>query len=302
MMSRPRVFVHLVLVLAVASFSIQAQQVRDRQLTPLYDLATVEMPVDIVSVKFNGKEMSASDKVPWSDEWLRNVSFTLKNVSEQPIGYVCIGFKFPLKNGFVVVTVLNYGVDYSHGDVRRPNSPPPIQPRSTQEFTFTKARYDAFLHVLAQADAPKSFDEAFYFIERVSFEGQPDVIWQDGYLKRRNATDPGRFDSFEKYFLPEGAVTSRTKYIKKTRPIPNSYIVVLTDDVVSSDAPIEVRRAKVSAIANSHANTYGGKVGFIYESALKGYSIELPNEGAAIAISKLPQVKFVEQNSLGTWF
>ncbi len=36
-----------------------------------------------------------------------------------------------------------------------------------------------------------------------------------------------------------------------------------------------------------------------YSIALKGYAIELPNEAAAIAISKLPQVKWVEEHSLG---
>ena len=90
-----------------------------------------------------------------------------------------------------------------------------------------------------------------------------------------------------------------SKFVKSKNPIANQYIVVLNDDVVSDNAPLEVRRAGVTAIANSHAQTYGGKVGNIYETALKGYGIELPNEAAAIAISNLPQVKWVEEGSLG---
>jgi fibronectin type 3 domain-containing protein len=57
--------------------------------------------------------------------------------------------------------------------------------------------------------------------------------------------------------------------------------------------------AQVTAIANTHAQTYRGKVDYIYETALKGYAIELPNEAAAIAISNLPQVKWVEEDALG---
>jgi hypothetical protein len=74
---------------------------------------------------------------------------------------------------------------------------------------------------------------------------------------------------------------------------------VLNDDVASDDAPLEVRRARVTAIANSHAQTYGGKFDYIYETALKGYAIELPNEAAAIAISNLPEVRWVEEDALG---
>ena len=77
---------------------------------------------------------------------------------------------------------------------------------------------------------------------------------------------------------------------------------MLKDDVVSDNAPLKVRRARVAAIAKRHARAHRGKVDYIYETALKGYAIELPNEAAAIAISKLPEVRWVEEDGLGTWF
>ena len=49
-----------------------------------------------------------------------------------------------------------------------------------------------------------------------------------------------------------------SKFLKAQDPIANQYIVVLNDDVVSDNAPLEVRRAQVTAIANSHAQTYRG--------------------------------------------
>lgn len=97
----------------------------------------------------------------------------------------------------------------------------------------------------------------------------------------------------------QGSSKPASKFVKAKNPIANRYIVVLNDDVVSDNAPLKVRRARVTAIANSHAQTYGGKVDYIYETALKGYAIELPNEAAAIAISNLPQVKWVEEDSAG---
>lgn len=100
---------------------------------------------------------------------------------------------------------------------------------------------------------------------------------------------------------PDPSPTPASKFHKTKKPVPNRYIVVLNDDVVSDDAPIEVRRARVTEIARSHAETYGGKFDYIYETALKGYAIELPNEAAAIAISKLPEVRCVEEDGYGEW-
>ena len=99
--------------------------------------------------------------------------------------------------------------------------------------------------------------------------------------------------------LQQGSSKPASKFVKARKPIPNRYIVVLKDDVVSDNEPLEVRRARVTAIADSHAQTYRGKVDYIYETALKGYAIELPNEAAAIAISNLDQVQWVEEDALG---
>ena len=91
------------------------------------------------------------------------------------------------------------------------------------------------------------------------------------------------------------------KFIKhQQNRISNRYIVVLNDDIVPDSESLKVRRARVTAIAERHAQTYGGKFDYIYETALKGYAIELPNEAAAIAISELPEVRFVEEDSFAT--
>jgi len=96
----------------------------------------------------------------------------------------------------------------------------------------------------------------------------------------------------------ERSLTPQTKFIKVQNAIPNKYIVVLNDDVVLDRSPVAARRAKVASIANTIARVHAGKVGFVYETALKGFSIELPKETAAIAISQNPQVKWVEEVGL----
>jgi Peptidase inhibitor I9 len=100
---------------------------------------------------------------------------------------------------------------------------------------------------------------------------------------------------------PQPTLVPSTKFVKAQNAIPNSYIVVLNDDVVTKDASLQVRHAQVTTIANRHALAYLGKVGYIYESALYGYSIELPGEAAAISLSQDPAVKWVEENAQLSW-
>lgn len=100
---------------------------------------------------------------------------------------------------------------------------------------------------------------------------------------------------------PQSPRTPVTKFVRVSHPIPNHYIVVLKDDVINHAAPLSVRRAAVEAIANAHAQAYLGKVGYIYETALTGYSIELPNEAAAIALSNNPKVSWVEEDTQLQW-
>lgn len=87
----------------------------------------------------------------------------------------------------------------------------------------------------------------------------------------------------------------QAKFNRVEKPISNKYIVVLDDDVVSPHASLNVRRSQVRAVAENLAQLHGGLLGFIYDTALKGFSIELPNEAVAIALSKHPRVDWVEE-------
>jgi hypothetical protein len=197
-------------VLAAAIFvtsmiaPVSAQELRDRELKPAFDFTTVQMPVEIVSIKLKGKDVAAGEKINGDDDWLKGLSFTVKNTSDKPIAYVAISLRFeqPTHMVRVFVFTLSYGVDYSRGEPRSGSSPLPIQPEGTVDLVLTEERYRNFLQILTSGDMPRSFDVAPYFVERVSFEDDPTIIWEGGYLKRRNPEVIGRFDIIERYKLP----------------------------------------------------------------------------------------------------
>lgn len=188
-------------LLAAGAGPAFARQLRDRELRPAFDFTKIQSPVEIISVKLNGRDVRPGEKIKGDDDWLRGLTFTLKNISPQPIAYVEVALQFPRPGGFVAY-ILSYGVDLSRGDHRRESSPPAIRPGGTVDLVLAEEKYQGFLRVLARGEAARSFDTAPYYIERVCFEGEPDVIWAGGRLKRRDPNQPTEFRGGERYALP----------------------------------------------------------------------------------------------------
>lgn len=199
-MIRRVLFAAVILLIPIAA-PVSAQELRDRELKPAFDFTTIQMPVEIVSIKLNGRDVAPGEKIKGDDDWLQGLSFTLRNISEKPIAYVAISLRFEQPKRMVGF-MLSYGVDYSRGEPRSGWSPLPIQPNQTVDLTLTKERYPNFLHILKVAEIPRSFDVAPYLVERISFEDDPNIIWEGGYLKRRDPGVIGKFDVIERYILP----------------------------------------------------------------------------------------------------
>jgi hypothetical protein len=200
----PRLVLAAAILVISMLASVSAQELRDRELKPAFDFTTVQMPVEIVSIKLKGKEVASGEKIKGDDDWLKGVSFTVKNISGKPIAYVAVGLRFEPPPGAarLVVFTLSYGVDYSRGVPRSGSSPLPVQPDQTVDLVLTDERYPNFLQILSMGGMPRGFDVVPYYVERVSFEDDPNIIWEGGYLKRKNPAFIGRFDIIERYKLP----------------------------------------------------------------------------------------------------
>jgi hypothetical protein len=199
-----RLLLGSVILLVSLAVSASGQELRDRELKPAFDFTTVQMPVEIVSIKLNGKAVAPGEKIKGDDDWLKGVSLTVKNIADKPIAYVAIALYFEPPNGPArsVGFILSYGVDYSRGLPRSGSSPLPIQPGQTVELVLTDERYPNFLHILGLGGMPRSFDVVPYYVDRISFEDDPNIIWERGYLKRKNPAVLGKFDIVERYKLP----------------------------------------------------------------------------------------------------
>ncbi|HJR07118.1 MAG TPA: S8 family serine peptidase [Pyrinomonadaceae bacterium] len=79
---------------------------------------------------------------------------------------------------------------------------------------------------------------------------------------------------------------SKNSFRKNDGAIPNSYIVVFNEDVPAG---------RVAAFASQLARAHGGRVGYTYQNVLRGFSVQM-SEAQAIALSRSPQVAYVEED------
>lgn len=86
---------------------------------------------------------------------------------------------------------------------------------------------------------------------------------------------------------PPRSRAQQSKFRHTQNAIPNKYIVVLKPDVAQS---------LTASTAQGLSAIYGGQVGFVYEHALKGFSIQT-TEANAIALSNNSSVDYVTEDS-----
>jgi subtilisin family serine protease len=85
------------------------------------------------------------------------------------------------------------------------------------------------------------------------------------------------------------------RFRRAERPVPNEYIVVLNDLAAGPKGD----HSLVPTVAANLRAIHGGSINRIYQHALLGFSIRLP-EAAARRLSLDPRVAFVEENSVIT--
>lgn len=90
--------------------------------------------------------------------------------------------------------------------------------------------------------------------------------------------------------FPAAAGENGRGFRRSERPVPGQYIVVLRDDVGG-------KQGDVPPIAREVAARHRGRLVHVYERALKGFSIQVP-EAAALAIASDPRVEFVEEDGI----
>ena len=184
-----------------------AQQPKDRVLVQLRFEPPRQAPIEIIGIEVKGQVVEPGRKFSSGEDWLRGLSFTLKNVSDKPVSYIQIDLRFPTPAGS---QARNAAFDLTYGDLRLiPNpaddmsAPKSLMPGETLKLEMSEGDYRNLTSLLAHAGQSGEVETVKFDIGAVRFENEPDTMWRLGYLLRRDANNPMRFNVTELYTLPK---------------------------------------------------------------------------------------------------
>src|SRR5580765_4296367 len=95
--------------------------------------------------------------------------------------------------------------------------------------------------------------------------------------------------------IPDTTSGQRRRVLRTGNRLANHYIVMLNEKQISTDAA----EPEVQTMGEYLSGTYGGQVGFVYSSAIRGFSIEMTSEQAD-TMSKDPSVLSIEEDQIVT--
>jgi hypothetical protein len=95
--------------------------------------------------------------------------------------------------------------------------------------------------------------------------------------------------------LPEALVGQTGAILQSEEPVPGQYIVVLKDDVARRAGDRFIARPTVREIAQTLALAYEGTILYVYEHALRGFAVRMP-EAKARLLANDSRVAWVQED------
>jgi hypothetical protein len=190
----------------VFSFAL-VQQAKDRVLVQLPFEPGRQAPVEIITIEVKGHVVEPGRKFSSGEDWLRGLSFTLKNISDKPVSYIEVDLRFSAPAGSQAE---NVGFDLTYGYLRVTpdladdlSVPKSLMPGETLRLEMSEGDYRNLTGLLAHAGQSGEVETVKFELGAVRFENEPDAMWRLGYLLRRDANNPMKFNVSERYTLPK---------------------------------------------------------------------------------------------------
>jgi serine protease len=98
-------------------------------------------------------------------------------------------------------------------------------------------------------------------------------------------------ESLEQVSPVDSALGTTERFLRVRDPLPGRYIVVLAEPPTAAAVP-------VVEVAQELSVRHGGRVAATYRHVLRGFAVEGMREAAAMALSRDPRVKYVEEDGV----
>ena len=149
-----------------------------------------EAPVEIVAVTVKGKRVVFGKAFPERDRWIGDLTVRIKNVSSKRISWVRVALTFLKNDGSRLSDLMTYGIGRTDIEKLRGGGPP-LKPGETAEVSYSWEQYQSVREILDGMGYPRSITLVEVSVDKVIFEGEPDVMWIEGRMNKQNPNGPG---------------------------------------------------------------------------------------------------------------
>jgi hypothetical protein len=162
-------------------------------------------PMEIIAVKLKGATVEPGRKFSGDSDWFNGMSVTLKNVSDKPIVWATVVvLAYREKDGrriktsddrdMTVATTLMYGVrPVMPGEPPLPYSATPLMPGQTTELVLNERCRLELDSLLRKTDSSTDIAELALVLEEVSYYGDDETMWREGFKLRRDPNNPSHW-------------------------------------------------------------------------------------------------------------
>jgi len=168
----------------------EAQQMETRLLKKQKVAPVEPAPLEFSNLQVNGSPVNFDQPFPAGDNWVKGLSFDLKNVSGKVITHFRIGLLLhnPDNNLRTTVTMVFHG-----RNTGMPGVEPSVRvaPGETVHAVYEDKQYESFKRACSHIGLGK-VTEATLGIEMAVFDDE--TAWRLGYLLRRDTSDPLRWN------------------------------------------------------------------------------------------------------------
>ena len=168
----------------------EAQQTENRLLKKQKVAPVEPAPLEFSNLKVNGSPINFDRPFTAGNDWVKDLSFDVKNVSGKVITHFRIGLLLHNHNNQqrAAVTMIFHGLNTG-----MPGVEPTVRvsPGETVHAVYEDKQYDSFKRTCSHIGLDKVL-EATLSIEMAVFDDE--TMWRYGYLHRRDSLDPLRWN------------------------------------------------------------------------------------------------------------
>jgi hypothetical protein len=147
-------------------------------------------PLRIINVKAANKSIALGEKFDGGDDWLKDASVRVKNISDKDIIYIEIDFNFPETR--TSGNEMSYRLKMGHRPEAHDTNPPLMLKRNDEALlTLDQEKYDQLLRFVGERHPISAIRRAVIRIGFVIFADG--TAWSGGLFHRRDPNNPNRY-------------------------------------------------------------------------------------------------------------